>query len=209
MQPPTPRESTEVVVLLAVALVALVASGIGPREVGTWALEVAPVVITVPILAATWQRFRLTPLAYRLIFIHALILVLGGHYTYAHVPLGFWLQDVFEFARNPYDRIGHLAQGFIPAIIAREILLRVTPLGPGKMLFFLVLSVCLAASAFYELLEWWTALVFGEGAKEFLGTQGDEWDTQWDMFLALLGATASQLLFARLHDRQLAALHAR
>ena len=135
--------------------------------------------------------------------------MLGGHYTYAHVPLGFWLQDVFEFARNPYDRIGHLAQGFIPAIIAREILLRVTPLGPGKMLFFLVLSVCLAASAFYELLEWWTALVFGEGAKEFLGTQGDEWDTQWDMFLALLGATASQLLFARLHDRQLAALHAR
>jgi len=162
------------------------------------------VAIAVPILVATWRAFPLTPLAYRLIFVHALILLLGGHYTYAHVPLGFWLQDVFDLARNPYDRIGHFAQGFVPALIAREVLLRVTPLRPGKMLFFLVLCVALAISAFYELIEWWAALIFGAGAHEFLGTQGDPWDTQWDMFLALVGAAASQLLLARVHDRQLA-----
>jgi putative membrane protein len=165
-------------------------------------------VIAIPILVATWRTFPLTSLAYRLIFIHALILLLGGHYTYAHVPLGFWLQDAFDFARNPYDRIGHLAQGFVPAIIAREILLRVTPLKRGKMLFFLVLCVVLAISACYELIEWWTAVLIGEGANEFLGTQGDPWDTQWDMFLALVGATVSQLLLARVHDRQLAAFAA-
>jgi len=136
----------------------------------------------------------------------ALILILGGAYTYAHVPLGFWLQDLFGFARNPYDRIGHFAQGFVPAIIAREILLRRSPLVPGKWLFFLVCCVCLAISAVYEFLEWWSAVILGEGAKEFLGTQGDEWDTQWDMFLALIGAITAQLSFARLHDRQLAAL---
>jgi putative membrane protein len=183
-----------------------VVSAIRPRELGTWALEAAPVMIAVPILVATWRAFPLTPLAYRLIFVHALILLVGGHYTYAHVPLGFWLQDAFDLARNPYDRIGHLAQGFVPAIIAREILLRVTPLKAGRMLFFLVLCVALAISAFYELVEWWTAVIFGEGANEFLGTQGDPWDTQWDMFLALVGAAASQLLLARMHDRQLAAL---
>jgi len=163
------------------------------------------VIVAIPVLVATWRAFPLTPLAYRLIFAHALILLLGGHYTYAHVPLGFWLQDVFDFARNPYDRIGHFAQGFVPAIIAREILLRTTPLRPGKMLFFLVLCVALAISAFYEMLEWWTAVIFGEGAHEFLGTQGDPWDTQWDMFLALVGAAVSQLLLRPMHDRQLAA----
>ncbi|MCG6877090.1 MAG: DUF2238 domain-containing protein [Betaproteobacteria bacterium] len=180
-------------------------SAIRPREVGTWALEAAPVAIAIPVLVATRHAFPLTPLAYRLIFVHALILLVGGHYTYAHVPLGFWLQDVFDLARNPYDRIGHFAQGFVPAIVAREILLRTTPLRPGKMLFFLVLCIALAISAFYELIEWWTAVIFGEGAEEFLGTQGDPWDTQWDMFLALLGAAASQLLLARMHDRQLTA----
>jgi len=194
----------EPVVLLVVLIVALGLSAIRPRELGTWVLEAAPVMIAVPALVATRHAFPLTPLAYRLIFVHALILLLGGHYTYAHVPLGFWLQDVFDLARNPYDRIGHLAQGFVPAIIAREILLRTTPLTRGKMLFFLVLCVALAISAVYELLEWWTAVIFGEGANEFLGTQGDPWDTQWDMFLALIGAAASQVLLAPMHDRQLA-----
>jgi putative membrane protein len=205
-RPASTRERAEALVLLGLAVIALVVSGIGPRDRGTWVLEVLPVVIAAPLLAFTWERFRLTPLAYRLIFLHALILVLGGHYTYAHVPLGFWLQDLLQFARNPYDRIGHLAQGFVPAIVAREILLRVTPLVPGKMLFFLVCCVCLAISATYEFVEWWAALALGQGAHEFLGTQGDEWDTQWDMFLALTGAIAAQLLFGRVHDRQLAAL---
>jgi putative membrane protein len=205
-RPATTREHGEALVLLGLAMVALVVSGIGPRDRGTWVLEVLPVVIAAPLLAFTWERFRLTPLSYRLIFLHALILVLGGHYTYAHVPLGFWLQDLFQFARNPYDRIGHFAQGFVPAVVTREILLRVTPLVPGKMLFFLVCCVCLAISATYEFIEWWAALALGQGAHEFLGTQGDEWDTQWDMFLALTGAVAAQLLFGRLHDRQLAAL---
>ncbi len=201
----TPRSAArEPIVLLAALVVAFVVSAIRPRELGTWALEAAPVVIAVPILVATWRTFPLTLLAYRLIFVHALILLLGGHYTYAHVPLGFWLQDLFDLARNPYDRIGHFAQGFVPAIIAREILLRVTPLRPGKMLFFLVLCVALAISAFYELIEWWAALIFGAGAHEFLGTQGDPWDTQWDMFLALVGAAVAQLLLVRVHDRQLA-----
>lgn len=215
----SPQSATrrEPVVLLVLVIIALGISAIRPRELGTWALEAAPVVIAIPILVATWRTFPLTSLAYRLIFIHALMLLVGGHYTYAHVPLGFWLQDAFDFTRNPYDRIGHLAQGFVPAIIAREILLRVTPLGEpmrrgpspstgGKMLFFLVLCVALAISAFYELIEWWAAVLVGEGANEFLGTQGDPWDTQWDMFLALVGATAAQLLLARVHDRQLAAL---
>lgn len=205
-RPASPRERGEALVLLGLVAVALVVSGVGPRDRGTWVLEVLPVVIAAPLLGFTWERFRLTPLAYRLIFLHALILVLGGHYTYAHVPLGFWLQDLLQFARNPYDRIGHFAQGFVPAIIAREILLRVTPLRPGKMLFFLVCCVCLAISATYEFIEWWAALALGQGAHEFLGTQGDEWDTQWDMFLALIGAIAAQLLLGRMHDRQLAAL---
>lgn len=207
----TPQAETrrELIALLVATLVALAVSAIRPRDLGTWALEAAPVMIAIPVLVATRSAFPLTPLAYRLIFAHALILLLGGHYTYAHVPLGFWLQDAFDLARNPYDRIGHLAQGFVPAIIAREILLRATSLRPGKMLIFLVLCVALAISAFYEMLEWWTAVIFGEGAHEFLGTQGDPWDTQWDMFLALVGAAASQLLLGPMHDRQLAALQGR
>ncbi len=190
-------------VLLVVVAVALVASGIGPYERGTWLLEVAPVLLGVPLLLATGRRFPLTPLAYRLIFVHALILILGGHYTYARVPVGFWLQDLLDLSRNHYDRLGHLAQGFIPAILAREVLLRTSPLRPGRWLFTLVTSVCLAFSACYELIEWWAAAIGGEEAESFLGTQGDVWDTQWDMFLALLGALAAQLLLARMHDRQL------
>ena len=204
--PPSTTETREALALLVLAGIALVVSGIGPTDRGTWWLEVAPVLIAAPLLWFTWRPFRLTPLVYRLIFVHALILMLGGHYTYAHVPLGFWLQDLFDFARNPYDRIGHFAQGFIPAMIAREILLRRSPLRPGKWLFFIVSCICLAISAVYEFIEWWAALILGQGAQEFLGTQGDPWDTQWDMFLALVGAVTAQLLLSRVHDRQLARL---
>jgi putative membrane protein len=160
----------------------------------------------VPILIATARRFPLTPLSYRLIFVHALILMVGGHYTYAKVPLGFWMRDLFHLARNNYDRIGHFAQGFVPAIIAREVLLRKTPLKPGGWLFFLVACVCLAISACYEFVEWWTAVANGSAADAFLGTQGDPWDTQWDMFFALLGALTAQITLSRVHDRQIARL---
>jgi len=194
----------EPVALLAVGAPLLVWSGIDPADRTTWVLEVFPIFIAVPLLLATARGFPLTPLAYRLIFAHALILMLGGHYTYAQVPLGFWMQRVFGFSRNHYDRIGHLAQGFVPAIIAREILIRRSPLRPGKWLFFLVLSVCLAISACYEFIEWWSALIGGSAADAFLGTQGDPFDTQADMFMALIGALTAQVLLARVHDRQIA-----
>jgi putative membrane protein len=204
-----PRSSRLPAVWLALGVVALVVSGIGPHDRLTWWLEVAPVLVAIPLLLWTRRSFPLTPLLYGLIFVHALILMLGGHYTYAEVPLGFWMQDWFGFARNHYDRIGHLAQGFVPAILAREILLRRTPLTRGGWLFTLVTSVCLAFSAFYELIEWWSAVFLGGGATAFLGTQGDPWDTQWDMFLCLIGAVTSQVLLSRLHDRQLSALAGR
>lgn len=196
----------EPLLLLGLGAVALVLSGIGPHDRLTWLLEVAPVLIAAPLLIATFRRFRLTPLLYRLILLHALILMLGGHYTYAEVPLGFWVQDLFDLGRNHYDRLGHLAQGFIPAILAREILLRSTPLTPGRWLFILVTSVCLAFSATYEIIEWGTAVAIGQSADAFLGTQGDQWDTQWDMFMALIGAVTAQATLAGLHDRQLARL---
>ena len=197
-------KTREPVVLLVVGAVLLVWSGIGSADRPTWILEVFPIFIGVPLLVATAHRFPLTPLAYRLIFGHALILMLGGHYTYAQVPLGFWMQRVFGFSRNHYDRIGHFAQGFVPAVIAREILIRRSPLKPGKWLFFLVLCVCLAISACYEFIEWWSALMGGSAADAFLGTQGDPFDTQADMFMALVGALAAQRLLARVHDRQIA-----
>lgn len=178
-------------------------SGFQPYERSTWLLEVLPILIGAPILVATYQRFALTLLLYRLLFIHALILIVGGHYTYAQVPLGFWVQDLLDLSRNHYDRLGHFAQGFVPAILAREILLRCTPLRPDKWLFFIVVSICLGFSAFYELIEWWAAVIGGEAAESFLGTQGDIWDTQWDMFLALIGAIAAQLLLAKFHDAAL------
>lgn len=190
----------------AVAAVGLVLSGIGPEDRITWWLEVAPVIIAVPLLGATLGRFPLTGLCYVLIAVHAAILMLGGHYTYAKVPLGFWLQDVLDFSRNPYDRIGHFAQGFVPAIVARELLLRHTPLRRGGWLFTIVAGMCLAISACYEFIEWWAALIGGGTAEAFLGTQGDVWDTQWDMFLALCGAILAQLLLGRVHDRALARL---
>jgi putative membrane protein len=189
--------------LFIAGAILFVLSAVHPYEVGTWGMEVFPIVVAVPILAVTYPRFPLTPLVYTLIFVHACILMLGGHYTYARVPLGFWMQDLFDFSRNHYDRIGHLAQGFIPALIAREILLRRTPLRPGGWLFFLVTCVCLAVSVCYEFIEWWAALIGGSGATEFLGTQGDVWDTQWDMFMALIGSLLGQLTLSRLHDSQL------
>ena len=203
------RSSREPAVLLATAIALLAVSGIGPRDRFTWVLEVAPILIAIPILVATCGRFPLTPLVQRLLFLHAVILMVGGHYTYAEVPAGFWVRDALGLARNHYDRLGHLAQGFVPAIVAREILVRRSPLRPGRWLFFLVSCVCLAVSATYELIEWWTAAATGEGATAFLGTQGDPWDTQWDMFLALLGALSAQLLLAGRHDRELAALDRR
>ena len=193
----------EPLALLVLALVALLFSAVHPHDRLTWVLEVFPFFIGAAVLTATWGRFPLTPLLYRLILIHAVILFVGGHYTYAEVPLGNWLKDLFHLARNPYDRIGHFAQGFVPALITREVLLRRTPLVRGGWLFFLCTSVCLAISACYEFIEWWSAVLLGQGADAFLGSQGDQWDTQWDMFTALIGAIIAQLTMARLHDRQL------
>jgi putative membrane protein len=194
-------ERLALVALIAIALITSVAIA---SDRFTWLLEVVPVLIGVPVLIVSARRFPLTPLLYRLLFLHALVLILGGAYTYAKVPLGFWLQDLLHLERNPYDRIGHLIQGFVPAILAREILLRTSPLRPGRWLFVLVASVCLAFSAFYELIEWWVAAATGAGAEAFLGTQGDVWDTQWDMFCALIGAVSAQLMLASFHDQQLA-----
>jgi len=188
-----------------VVLLALLVSGIAPYDRATWLLEVAPVLIAAPILLLSYRRFPLTQLLYLLIAVHALVLILGGAYTYARVPLGFWVQELFELARNPYDKLGHFMQGLVPALVAREILLRGGYLARSWMLKLLVLCVALAISAFYELIEWWVALIAGQGAIEFLGTQGDPWDTQSDMLLALIGALAA-LLLGGLHDRQLAAL---
>ncbi len=193
-------------VLLGAVTAVLVWSGIFPRDRGTWLMEVVPVLVAVPILAATHRRFPLTPLLYLLIALHAAILCVGGHYTYAEVPAGFWFRDLLGLSRNHYDRLGHLFQGLVPALVARELLLRRTPLRPGGWLFTLVTSVALAVSALYELGEWLAAVILGQGADAFLGTQGDPWDTQWDMFMALLGALLAQLLLARLQDRQLARL---
>jgi putative membrane protein len=166
-------------------------------------LEVFPILIGAPIFIVTYRSFRLTPILYRLLFIHALILMLGAQYTYARVPIGFWVQDLFDLSRNHYDRLGHFAQGFVPAILTREVLIRKSPLVSGRWLPFVVACICLAFSAFYEFIEWWAALLGGEAADSFLGTQGDVWDTQWDMFLALIGAISSQLIFSRRHDREL------
>ncbi|MBA3496954.1 MAG: DUF2238 domain-containing protein [Gemmatimonadales bacterium] len=191
--------------LLASMTALLIWSGITPHDRFTWWLEVAPILIGVPALILLYPTLRLTPLTYALVWLHCLILMLGGHYTYAQVPLGFWIQDALGFARNHYDRIGHFAQGFIPAMLAREIFIRRSPLGGSRWLPFLVVCFCLAFSAFYELIEFWTALAVGGAATDFLGTQGDVWDTQWDMQLALVGAIVSLLTLSRAQDRQLEA----
>jgi putative membrane protein len=189
------------------ALIALLAlSAWKPYDLPTWAMEVAPVVVVLVILWATHRRFPLTPLLYALIFVHAAILMLGGHYTYARVPMGDWMQQVFHLQRNPYDGIGHFAQGFIPAIAARELLLRHTGLQRGAWLFAVIVLACLGVSAAYELIEWGAAVALGQGAEEFLGTQGDPWDTQKDMALAGLGAIVALATLARWHDAQLSRL---
>lgn len=187
-------------------MLSLTLSALNPFDGWTWWLETFPVLLGLPIVLLTCKKFPLTPLSYRLLFIHALILIVGAHYSYARVPLGFWLQDWFDLSRNHYDRLGHLAQGFIPAIVAREILIRCSALQAGKWLFFIVICVCLAISAFYELIEWWVAIAAQQGAVEFLGTQGDVWDTQSDMMMALIGALLAQLLLRRSHDRALTRL---
>jgi putative membrane protein len=189
---------------LIAVLAALVVSGIKPFDRITWWMEVAPVLIAAPVLVWTHKRFPLTSLLYILITIHALVLILGGAYSYARVPFGFWLQDLLDLERNPYDRIGHFMQGFVPAMIAREILLRGGFVSRRGMAAFLSICVALAFSAFYELIEWWAALALGQGADEFLGTQGDPWDTQADMFLALLGAASALIALGHYHDRQMA-----
>ncbi|MCB5184565.1 DUF2238 domain-containing protein [Methylobacillus gramineus] len=185
----------------------LILSGWHPYDRTTWLMEVVPVIIVLPLLWATYPRYPLTTLLYVLIFAHALVLILGGAYTYARVPLGFEIAHFLDLERNPYDKIGHFTQGFVPAIAAREILLRGGYVKGRKMLAFLVICVVLAVSASYELIEWAAALIMNQGAEEFLGTQGDPWDTQSDMFFALIGATVSLLLLSRLHDHELAKQH--
>ena len=188
---------------LAIYFLVLIWSGLNPKDYFTWFLEVFPALIGFSIIAATFKKFRLTPLAYSLILIHCLILMVGGHYTYAEVPLFDWIRDSLGTTRNDYDKLGHLAQGFIPAIIAREILVRKNIVTPKSWLNFIVICICLAISAFYELIEWAAALLSGEAAEAFLGTQGYVWDTQSDMAIALLGAILALALLAKAHDRQI------
>lgn len=194
--------------ILLVLFVAIFAwSMIGPHDWFTWCLEVFPAVIGLALLLATRNRFPLTPLLYVLLFLHAVILVVGGHYTYALVPLGFWMEKAFGFARNHYDRIGHFAQGFVPAIVAREILIRRNVVRGRGWLFSIVVAFCLAISAAYELLEWSVSVMSGSAGDSFLGTQGDIWDTQKDMTLALIGAIVAQIVLGRVHDHQLTSLN--
>ena len=195
--------SKSVRVLCGLVIIGLVWSGISPKDYFTWMLEVAPVIIAVVILSLTYKNFRLTTLAYVLICIHAVILMVGGHYTYAEVPLGEWMKEWFGFERNHYDRIGHIAQGFVPAIIAREILVRTSPLKKGVWLFLVCCAICLSISAVYEMIEWWVALISKEAADSFLGTQGDNWDTQSDMLMALIGAIVALASLSKLHNQQL------
>lgn len=189
--------------LLGATLLALVVSGLHPYDRGTWVLEVLPVLVVIPLLCFTRGSYPLTTLLYVLVFIHALVLILGGAHTYARVPLGFTIQDLFGFQRNPYDRIGHFVQGFVPAIAIREILIRGRYVRTPAMRNFINVCIVLAISATYEFIEWGVAVAFGQGAQEFLGTQGDPWDTQWDMLLAVIGAMCALLLLSRWHDRQL------
>ena len=190
-------------------IVLLALSGLRPYDRATWLLEVAPVLIVLPLLWYTRSRFPLTRLLYACIFVHAIVLMVGGAYTYARVPLGFAIQDALDLQRNPYDKIGHFAQGFVPALAAREVLLRGRYVRGRGMLAFLVVCVALAVSACYEFVEWGAALAMGQGADEFLGTQGDPWDTQSDMFMALIGAITALATCSRLHDRQLDAVAGR
>ncbi|MBU4315803.1 MAG: DUF2238 domain-containing protein [Proteobacteria bacterium] len=190
----------------SIFFIVLIWSGIHPKDLFTWFLEVAPALIGFVLLVATFRKFRLTNLVYVLILIHCIILMIGGHYTYAEVPWFNWLRDALDFERNNYDKIGHLAQGFIPAMVAREIFIRKSVIAGVSWRNFLIVCFCLAVSAFYELIEWWVAELSGESAEAFLGTQGYVWDTQSDMALALFGAIAALVLLSKAHDRQLKAL---
>jgi len=188
---------------LAIFFIVLIWSGIDPKDYFTWFLEVMPAIIAFVLLIITKNKFKFTKLAYTLILVHCIILMVGGHYTYAQVPLFNWLKDVFDLERNNYDKIGHLAQGFIPAIIAREILIRYNVVNNKYWLITFVISICLSISSLYELVEWWVAELTGESAEAFLGTQGYIWDTQSDMGLALLGSVLALLLLSRYHDVQI------
>ncbi|MEK6209834.1 MAG: DUF2238 domain-containing protein [Pseudomonadota bacterium] len=190
-------------VLLITFLAILLWSGINPKDHFIWFLEVVPAIVGTVVLVAIYPKVKLTMLVYCLIWLVALVLMLGGHWTYAEMPLFSWLRDEYGLARNYYDRVGHIMQGFVPAIIARELLLRNSVVKGRGWLFFIVTCICLAVSAFYEFIEWWVAIASGSAADEFLATQGDIWDTQWDMFMALCGAIGSQILFSAWHGRQL------
>jgi putative membrane protein len=194
---------------LAICVAALIVSAIGAADHFTWLLETAPAMIAVVVLTATYRRFTFTNLAYILILVHSVILMVGGHYTYEKVPFGYWMQGVFHFSRNHYDRIGHFAQGFVPAIVAREIVIRRKVINGAAWRAFFIVSFCLAFSALYELIEWRTSVAAGAAADAFLGTQGDPWDTQWDMTFALIGSITALALLGRLHDRQLASQSAK
>lgn len=189
--------------LVAIVVAALVWSAIGAKSLGTWALEVVWIFLGAPLVLVVRRRFPLSRLVCWLLVFHAVVLCYGGHYTYAETPLGDWFRDRFDLDRNHYDRFAHFVQGFVPAILVRELLLRLTPLRRGGWTFTLTAAVCLSISACFEFVEWASALILGAGADDFLATQGDVWDTQWDMFLALCGALLAQLLLRRVHDRQL------
>lgn len=205
LAPPRMKHPRLVLFCTIAVFAALIASAFGAYDRLTWLMEVAPIFAVAPVLLATYKRYPLTTLLYVLLSLHALIMIVGGHYTYARVPLGFWIQDYFDWQRNPYDKIGHFAQGFVPALLAREIMLRFRLVSDVRVAAAGAICVALAISATYELVEWAAALALGQGADEFLGTQGDPWDTQSDMFMALIGASLAMLL-ARWHDRQLAEL---
>ncbi len=203
---PPKRTPAALITLILVWLFGLFWSGWAPHDRITWWLEVFPCFIALVLMWQSRASFELTTMVYLLIAIHGLILMLGGAYTYAHVPLGFWMQDWFGFTRNNYDKIGHFVQGFVPAMVARELLIRKFAITRRGLVTFLSIAICLGFSAFYELIEWWSALIMGQGADEFLGTQGDPWDTQSDMFFALIGAICALLSLARWHDRQMMAI---
>lgn len=204
----TIKDRRLVVIWAIIFFAVLIWSGIKPHDRFTWMLEVLPALIGIAVLAATYKHFKFTNVAYWLMLTHAVILMVGGRYTYAEVPLFSWIRNVLDLSRNHYDRVGHFAQGFIPAIIVRELLIRKSPVKSGKWLFFIVVCICLAFSAFYEFIEWWIALATGTAAEAFLGTQGDVWDTQSDMLLALVGAVISLIFLGKLHDRFLSSISA-
>lgn len=202
----TQNTSRVALACLAAALIVLIWSGYAPKDRGTWLMEVAPALIAMPLVVFTWKRFSLTTLLTVVITLHAIVLMIGGKYTYAEMPLFNWIRDEFHLSRNHYDRLGHFMQGFAPALVIRELLLRTSPLKPGKWLAAIIIFCCLGISALYELIEWGAAAALGEGADAFLATQGDVWDTQKDMLMAGIGAVVAVVFFSRWHDRALAKL---